>query len=278
MKHYGLLGYPLGHTMSPPIHKRLFVLEGADGCDYTLKEYSAEELSDKISDVLALDGFNITIPHKTEIIKYIDELADSAERYNSVNCVVNRDGRYIGHNTDCDGFLRSLEAAGARLDGRVLQCGCGGVGRMIAIECIRHGASLTISVRKGSEYKADPVIQYARDNGIDADITIVNPENISGSFDLLINASPVGMYPEVDACPVSGDVVKRCGFVYDVIYNPEKTKIMQIAEENGIPACCGMAMLVWQAAVAHEIWSGAAYADEDIAQLMEDMHKLMREK
>lgn len=278
MKHYGLLGFPLKHTMSPPIHQRLFELEGVSDFDYTLKEYSPEELEGKISDVLALDGFNITIPHKVEIIKYIDELADSAKRYNSVNCVAHKDGKYIGYNTDCDGFLRSLEAAGAGLDGKVLQCGCGGVGRMIAIEAVRHGAELTVSVPEGFEDTVEPVKEYARANGFSDDIKVVHPNEISGKFDLLINASPVGMFPKVENCPVSEDVIKNCGFVFDVIYNPERTKLMQTAESFGIKTCGGMAMLVWQAVVAHEIWSGAKYNDSDIAKLISDMHKLMAEK
>ena len=278
MKHYGLLGFPLRHTMSPPIHQRLFGLEGVSDFDYALKEYSPEELSEKISDVLALDGFNITIPHKVEIIKYIDELADSAKRYNSVNCVVKKDGRYIGYNTDCDGFLRSIEAAGGKLDGTVLQCGCGGVGRMIAIECVRHGAKLTVSVPEGFEDTVEPVKEYARANGFSDDIKVVHPSEIEGKFDTLINASPVGMFPKVENCPVTEDIIANCGFVFDVIYNPERTKLMQTAEKHGIKTCGGMAMLVWQAVVAHEIWSGANYSDSDIAKLISDMHKLMAEK
>ncbi len=278
MKHYGLLGFPLRHTMSPPIHQRLFKLEGVSDFDYTLKEYSPEELSEKISDVLALDGFNITIPHKVEIIKYIDELADSAKRYNSVNCVVKKDGKYIGYNTDCDGFLRSIEAAGGKLDGTVLQCGCGGVGRMIAIECVRHGAKLTVSVPEGFEDTVEPVKEYARANGFSDDIKVVHPNEIEGKFDTLINASPVGMFPKVENCPVTEDIIANCGFVFDVIYNPERTKLMQTAEKHGIKTCGGMAMLVWQAVVAHEIWSGANYSDSDIAKLISDMHKLMAEK
>lgn len=278
MKHYGLLGFPLKHTMSPPIHQRLFELEGVSDFDYTLKEYSPEELSEKISDVLALDGFNITIPHKVEIIKYIDELADSAKRYNSVNCVVKKDGKYIGYNTDCDGFLRSIEAAGGKLDGTVLQCGCGGVGRMIAIECVRHGAKLTVSVPEGFEDTVEPVKEYARANGFSDDIKVVHPNEIEGKFDTLINASPVGMFPKVENCPVTEDTIANCGFVFDVIYNPERTKLMQTAEKHGIKTCGGMAMLVWQAVVAHEIWSGANYSDSDIAKLISDMHKLMAEK
>lgn len=278
MRHYGLLGFPLRHTMSPPIHQRLFELEGVSDFDYTLKEYSPEELSEKISDVLALDGFNITIPHKVEIIRYIDELADSAKRYNSVNCVVKKDGRYIGYNTDCDGFLRSIEAAGGKLDGTVLQCGCGGVGRMIAIECVRHGAKLTVSVPEGFEDTVEPVKEYARANGFSDDIKVVHPNEIDGKFDTLINASPVGMFPKVENCPVTEDIIANCGFVFDVIYNPERTKLMQTAEKHGIKTCGGMAMLVWQAVVAHEIWSGANYSDSDIAKLISDMHKLMAEK
>lgn len=278
MKRYGLLGFPLRHTMSPPIHQRLFELEGVSDFDYTLKEYSPEELSEKISDVLALDGFNITIPHKVEIIKYIDELADSAKRYNSVNCVVKKDGRYIGYNTDCDGFLRSIEAAGGKLDGTVLQCGCGGVGRMIAIECVRHGAKLTVSVPEGFEDTVEPVKEYARANGFSDDIKVVHPNEIEGKFDTLINASPVGMFPKIENCPVTEDMIANCGFVFDVIYNPERTKLMQTAEKHGIKTCGGMAMLVWQAVVAHEIWSGANYSDSDIAKLISDMHKLMAEK
>lgn len=278
MKRYGLLGYPLKHTMSPPIHKRLFELDGLDGTNYELKEYSSEELPCRIDDLMALDGFNVTIPHKVEIIKYLDSLGESAKRYDSVNCVVKKDGKHIGYNTDCDGFLRSLEAAGSGLHGRVLQIGCGGVGRMIAIEAVRHGAELTVAVRNGSESKVQPVFDYAKENNIDAKITVVHPEDITGRYDVLVNASPVGMFPHNDDCPVSEDVIANCSFVFDVIYNPERTKIMQIAEKYGIKTCGGMAMLVWQAAVAHEIWNGASYKDDDIAALIADMHRLMEGK
>ena len=221
MKKYGLLGYPLKHTMSPPIHKRLFELEGVSDFSYELMEIPEETLKTEVDRCLNLDGFNITIPHKVNIIGYIDELADSANRYNSVNCVKNDNGKHIGYNTDCDGFLRSIRAAGGNISGNVLQCGCGGVGRMIAIECIREGARLTVSVPEGFENTVDPVKKYAADNVFSPDIKVVHPEETAslGSFDTLINASPVGMFPKVDACPVSEETIKKCGFVFDVIYN-----------------------------------------------------------
>ena len=269
---YGLIGGKLGHSYSKTIHELLC------GYSYELCPLPTEADARAFLQRRQFKAINVTIPHKVEIIKYLDELGDSAKRYDSVNCVVKKDGKHIGYNTDCDGFLRSLEAAGSGLHGRVLQIGCGGVGRMIAIEAVRHGAELTVAVRNGSESKVQPVFDYAKENNIDAKITVVHPEDITGSYDVLVNASPVGMFPHNDDCPVSEDVIANCGFVFDVIYNPERTKIMQIAEKYGIKTCGGMAMLVWQAAVAHEIWNGASYKDDDIAALIADMHRLMEGK
>ncbi|MBQ4225447.1 MAG: shikimate dehydrogenase [Oscillospiraceae bacterium] len=278
MKHYAILGYPLKHTMSPPIHKRLFELSGVEDYDYTIREIPPEALEENIPSLFKTDGFNITIPHKISIIKYLDSLDASAQRYDSVNCVAVHDGKHIGYNTDCDGFLRSLKAQGISLGGKVLQCGCGGVGRMMAIEAVRAGAELTVSVLEGFENTVDPVREYAEKNGIDSSINVIHPDEISGSFDLLVNASPVGMFPKTDACPVSEDIVKHCGYVFDVIYNPEVTKLMSIAKKHGIGTTGGMAMLVWQAVVAHEYWDGSTYSNSDIEQLIADMHELMRNK
>lgn len=275
MEKYAILGYPLKHTMSPPIHKRLFELEGKSA-EYEICELPPEQLADKAAYLNSLGGYNITIPFKVDIIKYLDELDESAKRYNSVNCVVNREGRNIGFNTDCYGFLRSLEAENISLSGKVLQIGCGGVGRMIAIEAAMHGADLTIVALpefiKGAEEAAAEALQHAPD----AKIKVITHDRISGEFDLLINASPVGMFPKTEDCPVTEEVVKSCKNVFEVIYNPDVTKLMKLAEKHGIKAVGGMAMLVWQAVVAHEIWSGAKYRDEDIAKLIEDMRDLLK--
>ncbi|MDE6133610.1 MAG: shikimate dehydrogenase [Oscillospiraceae bacterium] len=272
MEKYAILGYPLKHTMSPPIHKRLFELEGKTA-EYEICELPPEELSGKADYLNSLGGYNITIPFKVDIIKYLDELDESAKRYNSVNCVVNRDGKNIGFNTDCYGFLRSLEAENISLSGKVLQIGCGGVGRMIAIEAALHGADLTIvslpEFIKGAEEAAAEAVKLAPN----AKIKVITYEQISGEYDLLINASPVGMFPKTEECPVTEDVIKSCKNVFEVIYNPDVTMLMKLAERNGIKAVGGMAMLVWQAVVAHEIWSGAKYNDKDIAELISDMRK-----
>lgn len=270
MEKYAILGYPLKHTMSPPIHKRLFELEGKTA-EYEICEYPPEALADKVEYLNSLGGYNITIPFKVDIIQYLDELDESAKRYNSVNCVVNRNGKTTGYNTDCYGFLRSLEAGGTSLNGRVLQIGCGGVGRMIATEAALHGADLTIVALpefvKGAEDTAAEITKLVPN----AKIRVITHDKIDGEFDLLINASPVGMFPKVDECPVTEQVIKSCKSVFEVIYNPNVTKLMKTAEDNGIKTIGGMAMLVWQAVVAHEIWSGAKYSDADIEKLIEDM-------
>ncbi|MBD5146576.1 MAG: shikimate dehydrogenase [Ruminococcus sp.] len=271
MSKYALLGYPLGHTMSPPIHKRLFELDGDPSAEYEVCEISPDRLDEKAGYLNSLNGYNITIPYKVDIISHLDELDESAKRYNSVNCVVNRGGRNIGFNTDCSGFLRSLEAGGAKLGGRVLQIGCGGVGRMMATEAALHGADLTIVSLPEFIAGAEEVAREAAKLNPSAKINVITHDKISGEFDLLMNASPVGMYPKTDDCPVSEDVVKSCKCVFEVIYNPNVTKLMSIAANNGIPAIGGMAMLVWQAAVAHEIWSGASYNDKDVEKIIEDM-------
>lgn len=271
MKKYAILGYPLKHTMSPPIHKRLFELDGVSDFEYMIKEFEKLDEGDNIKELMSLDGFNVTIPYKVDIIKYLDELHPSAERYGAVNCVANKDGKHTGFNTDCDGFLKSLESAGASLSGRVLQCGCGGVGRMTAIEAVRHGADITLSVLPGFENTADPVFEYAKENDLNNKITVVHPDEIKGGFDLLVNASPVGMFPKVEGCPVEEDIIKRCGFVFDIVYNPEVTKLIETARKHGIKTAGGMAMLVWQAAAAHEYWSGVFYDTADINDIIKDM-------
>lgn len=271
MSKYALLGYPLGHTMSPPIHKRLFELDGDPSAEYEVCEISPDRLDERAGYLNSLNGYNITIPYKVDIISHLDGLDESAKRYNSVNCVVNRDGRNIGFNTDCSGFLRSLEAGGAKLGGRVLQIGCGGVGRMMATEAALHGADLTIVSLPEFIAGAEETANEALKLNPSAKISVITHDRMSGEFDLLMNASPVGMYPKTDDCPVTEDVVKSCKCVFEVIYNPNVTKLMSIAQRNGIPAIGGMAMLVWQAAVAHEIWSGASYNDKDVEKIIEDM-------
>lgn len=269
MDKYGLIGHPLGHSMSPLIHKKLFALSGISEYSYELIDIAPEELSQKEGMLRELKGFNITIPHKTAIISMTDKLGDSALRYNSVNCISNDNGTMTGYNTDCDGFLNSAELL--PLGGKVLLLGCGGVGRMIAIEAALHGAELTIAVIPQDIKTAQLVMAEILSKCGEASVKICLVSDIEGSFDLLINATPVGMYPKTDACAVSDEVIGNCLSFFDVIYNPVETMLMKKARALGRTAVGGAAMLVHQAVKAHELWYGGKFAPEDISSIIMDV-------
>ncbi len=269
MDKYGLIGHPLGHSMSPLIHKKLFALSGIEDYSYELIDIDPEKLAESEDMLRELKGFNITIPHKTAIIPMTDNLGESAERYSSVNCVSNENGVMTGYNTDCDGFLRSAELL--PLGGKVLLVGCGGVGRMIAIEAALHGAELTIAVLPDAVKNAQLVMAEILSKCSGASVKICLVSEITGSFDLLINATPVGMYPKTDSCPVSDEIISNCLSFFDVIYNPIETLLMKKARELGRTAVGGAAMLVYQAVKAHELWYGGEFSSEDISDIIKDV-------
>lgn len=276
---YALLGESLKHTMSPPIHQRLFELKNRE-FSYEIIELPPEALEGHAGYLKSLAGFNITIPHKMGIIPYCDKLADSAVRYNSVNCIDNKDGVHTGYNTDCDGFLATVRAMGANLGGRVLLIGCGGVGRMMAIEAALAGADLYIAVLESDIPLAEQAKKEISAMKSDARVTIIKNTEIDTAlgYDLLMNACPVGMYPRVEGCPVNDDVIAASKAVFDVIYNPRETVLIKKARALGKKAAGGMAMLVWQAVKAHEIWDGDTYTDSEVQAIIEEMELLVEKQ
>ncbi len=274
---YCILGETLKHTMSPPIHARLFELRNRE-FEYVIREIKPDDLKDSSGELNAMAGYNITIPHKVAIIDCIDKLDKSAKRYNSVNCVDNKDGVLTGYNTDCDGFLETVRSMGADLSGEVLLIGCGGVGRMIAIESALAGASLNIAVLESDIPLALQVEKEIKAMKSDAEISIVLNTEIdkSKTYDLLVNACPVGMYPKIENCPVSDEIIQKCNAVFDLIYNPSETKLMQKAKEMGKKAVGGMAMLVWQAVSAHRIWDGDEYTQNEVNGIIDEMNEIVK--
>lgn len=268
MKKYALIGHPLGHSMSPFIHKRLFEEAGRQA-EYSLEDIASEDLKEKLPELLKnVTGLNVTIPHKVSVIEFADKLDESALRYNSVNCISSKNGVLMGYNTDCDGFLRSVPEN--TLGGKVLLLGCGGVGRMMAIEAARHGADITLAIIPEAQNMADCLKKEIGERYPQIPVKIVMMNEISGKFDLLVNATPVGMYPKSDVCPVSEEVIENCGAVFDAIYNPTETRLVTIAKNKGIKAVGGMSMLVLQAVVAHEIWDGDSYTKEQIDKIIHE--------
>lgn len=274
---YCILGETLKHTMSPPIHKRLFELRNRE-FEYEVREIRPEDLKENADELNSMAGYNITIPHKVAIIDCIDRLDKSAKRYNSVNCVDNKNGVTTGYNTDCDGFLETVRSMGAKLSGEVLLVGCGGAGRMIAIESALAGAKLNIAVLETDMPLAIQVKKEIKAIKSDAEINIVlnTKINTNKRYDLLVNACPVGMYPKVDACPVSDEVIERCDAIFDIVYNPGETLLLKKARAMGKRAVGGMAMLVWQAVSAHKIWDGDEYTLDEVNSIIDEMNEIVK--
>lgn len=271
MNKFALTGHPLGHSMSPLIHDRLFALSGYEAEPYSLVDIDPNDIPSSRPLIEEYKGMNVTIPHKQAVINLMDELGDSAKRYNSVNCIKNDGGRLIGYNTDCDGFLRSAELL--PISGNVVILGCGGVGRMMAIETALHGGALTLAVIPQDITAAQILMAEILEKCSGASVKITDITALEGNYDLLINATPVGMYPKTDACAVSDSVISSCLSVFDAIYNPTETLLMKKARAMGKTAVGGASMLVYQAVKAHEIWYGGKFKAEDLSNIIREVEE-----
>lgn len=266
--HYALIGNPLGHSMSAVIHEKLFATAKTQA-DYRLLPIASDALAEEAPRLSRLCGYNVTIPHKRAIIPYLSSLSEKAALYGAVN-TVKCGAEARGYNTDCDGFLRALESAGIPLRGEVLVCGAGGVARMMAFESALHGCRVTIATREKSAKAAMELAAEIREKVLHAQVCTCLFDEVSGAFDLLVNGTPVGMYPNPGAMAVPAEVVKSCGGVFDTVYNPLETQLVRTAKAMGIPGLGGLSMLVWQAAAAQEIWNPVTFTKEEVQAVIEE--------
>ncbi len=265
---FRLIGYPLGHSMSPYFHQKLFALSDINA-EFDYFEIEPDKFDEKSAKLRGLDGFNITIPYKQRIIPLLDQIDPRAKRCGAVNTVKSEGGRLLGYNTDAIGFLRALEDADIGLCGRVLLCGAGGASRMMACEALERGCALVIATRDGKNAQAaktDLLKVFP-----DADISAQKLDELSGRFDLILNGTPAGMYPKTEGCPVSLTVINNAAAVFDAIYNPCETTFVKAARAAGAKAAGGIDMFVWQAVAAEEIWMDAHFAKSDIEALKAEM-------
>lgn len=271
---FGLIGHPLGHSVSPEIHRRLFALSGVPGT-YELIDFPPEDLENRLPALRTLDGFNITIPYKQTFLPLLDTVDGRAERYGAVNTVKCTEAGMAGFNTDVTGFLRALTQAGIPFSGHVLLCGTGGVSHMMACEALERGCTLTVGARtygKASAFADELTARYPGSR--------VEPSALaylSGSFDLILNGTPAGMYPNTKDLPVPLNVARSSRAVFDAIYNPTETTLLARARAAGAKTQNGLSMLVWQAAAAQEIWTGKTFAPEDIDALCGEMAVYIKE-
>ena len=256
----GILGDPIEHTMSPVMHNTAFKNKGVDYV-YLAFRVKKEELGKAIEGMRALNirGLNITIPHKVTVIQFLDELDHLAAKIGAINTIVNSNGVLKGYNTDATGFLQALRERGIEPKGkRVVILGAGGASRAISFILAERGSSLVILNRTWGKAKvcADRISEIFQS---EATALKLNRENLATALskaDILVNATSVGMSPDTNETPVTSNLLKPSLIVFDIVYNPIKTRLQREAEVAGATVISGLDMLVWQGALAFEKWAG----------------------
>jgi shikimate dehydrogenase len=243
---YVVLGDPVAHSLSPVMHNAAFDLTGCNAV------YVALRVTDPAGAVaairtLSIAGASVTIPHKTTVIDYLDQLDPAAETIGAVNTIVNQDGILIGYNTDGSGAVRALTEKTSLKRKCVTVIGAGGAAHAIGYAVAEQGARVTIANRSTARGQS-----LARD--LQAGFMPLK-EFTGDSCDVLINTSPVGMHPDIDATPIDEAVLRPDMVVMDAVYNPLVTRLLQSAGRTGCVTVSGADMFVYQGAAQFELWT-----------------------
>ena len=260
---YGVVGYPLGHTLSPTMHNRAFAVTNLNAV------YLAFETKDikgciRGMKALGMKGMSVTIPHKSSVMPLLDEVDPLAERIGAVNTIVNRRGRLTGYNTDALGALRALEEKTAFPGKRCLLVGAGGAARAIAFILKEQGVHLTITNRTRSRGK-----DLARVIGCPF-VPLDRAESIAS--DILVQTTSVGMHPHKNRSAIPGTYLRKGMVVMDIVYNPITTRLLSMAEEAGCITVNGLGMFIQQGTEQFRLWTGQ---DAPISAMTEAVAKTL---
>ncbi|BAL82688.1 putative shikimate dehydrogenase [Selenomonas ruminantium subsp. lactilytica TAM6421] len=256
----GVIGWPIAHSLSPVLQNAAIEKAGID-YNYTALPVAPEKLAEAVTGLKALHyrGWNVTIPHKTAIMPLLDEIDEDARIIGAVNTVVNDNGKLKGFNTDCLGFMGALTKRQAAIKGKkVVLLGAGGAARAVIWGLIKAEAQeVVLGVRNPAkaESLAAEFSRYGK-------VTVCHWESeeftqVLADCALLVNTTPLGMTPKVDACPpVDWSKVNPSAVVYDIIYTPAETLFLRQAREHGHVIINGEEMLAGQGAAALQLWTG----------------------
>lgn len=265
----GVWGHPVGHSRSPVMHNAALAALGLDWV-YTAFDVPPARLPDAVAGVrgLGLVGVNVTVPLKELLPPLLDTLSDEARRIGSVNTIVNQDGLLHGDSTDGAGFLRALAEAGCPplFGQRALLLGAGGSARAVAFALAGQGCEVVVANRTGEKAPAlaDAICDCYKGRASAA----VWGED-AGPVDLVVNATSLGLSPHADAMPaLPPHLFDVRPFVYDLIYNPGETRLLQTAREAGCPVSNGLGMLVWQGALSLSLWTGLPLSQMPVAAML----------
>ena len=259
----GVIGDPIEHTMSPVMHNAVFRELDMD-YRYVAFRVKKEGLGDAVRGMRALGirGLNVTIPHKVEIIPFLDELDPLAEKIGAVNTVVNNNGVLKGYNTDAAGFLAALLEKGVEPEGKsAVILGAGGASKGISFILAERGANLVILNRpEEMDWAVELARQTAQLFKKEVSALELNEANLAKVLEranIVVNATSVGMSPNSDVTILPAKLLKPALVIFDIVYNPVKTRLRQEAEAAGARTIGGLNMLAWQGALAFELFTGS---------------------
>ena len=255
----GIIGYPLGHSASPAFQQAAFDHLGIDA-RYLAWETPPNALAERMESLRdpGLLGANVTVPHKQAVVPFLDEVSQAAQDTGAVNTVVNQEGRLTGHNTDVTGFLRALQSdADFQVQGkRVLVLGAGGSARAVVYGLLKQGAG-RVTIANRTVERANRLIE-ALGSPENADAILLEPAEMSSGWDLIVNCTTLGMRhaPGEKETPLPSGAIPASSLVYDLVYNPEETPLLQAAAGAGARILGGLPMLIYQGAEAFRLWTG----------------------
>lgn len=263
MKKFVLIGEKLGHSCSPKIHKLTMKNLDVDG-DYSLLELQKNEIPNVIDNIRRgkLSGMNVTIPYKIEVMKYLDVITPEAKEIGAVNTVALEDGKLVGYNTDYWGFKYTLDKIKVDIKEQICVVLGGGGSARAVIKVLEDLGGITYLVSRSPEKLKDAFSNFKK-------LKVISYEELKKlKGELIVNTTPVGMYPNVDTCVVEESVITNFSQAIDLIYNPRETLFLS-RSENGEN---GLYMLVGQAVKAQEIWWNKTLVDfNDIYKTIETL-------
>lgn len=254
-KTYAVIGDPIDHSLSPAIHNSAFVFLRLD-CTYIAYRIPKGQLADGLEALkkIKIAGFNVTIPHKLDMMKFLNEYDDDCKIIGATNTVVNDNGFLKGYNTDMDGFLDPIKKRNINCKGHdVLLVGAGGAARAIVVAfCKEKVRKITIANR--TKEKAQELTGLASTLGTEADHTdLDNAADIAGKYKFIVNATSIGL--KANSCPISTRTINKDCIVYDIVYMPVETEFIEQSKKKGASIIYGWEMLIGQAMRSFEIWT-----------------------
>ena len=254
LKTFAVIGDPIDHSLSPTIHNAAYRELGIE-CTYIAYKVDKGELATGIESLkkIKITGFNVTIPHKIEMMRYLDNVDETCKKIGAVNTVLNDDGILRGFNTDMDGFLEPIKRKEIQIkNSKIFLLGAGGASRAIIAGFQKEGADNIVIANRTKE-NGDELARFSNDIGLDATSVQLDAMNeLSSKFDFIVNASSLGLKGEKNIIPSS--LMDEQTTVYDIVYKPLKTDLINTAKENNCKIIYGYEMLLGQAIRSFEIW------------------------